>query len=333
MTSKFSSGEAPGVLPVADVAVNIFAKPFQTALSLLSLLGTSAAHVGVIYLQFEPCGSRYDTVSPYLIARYLQELYGSRCQVFQPDYWLDLEAADLSRLDDPAYRMGIRYQYAFEHSRAQRLFLMHNDVFFFRDVLGQMLKMQGDAFAIGQLGQCWNCPAGNGELVREVMDREPCSPECYAGFRPTGEQLWQLYRLARQRGVFVRPYDEAFTGTFDEEPWPLPECRINEWACLINMESTRSHTMPFGPALPPGAYRRCGSVCLDIGVDWFRSMHRLGLHARHFDLNKSMRHWVGTGKVRAALYIEAENNARRLLSRHFPEYMRWLERATGQLFG
>ena len=322
--------ETPTVLPVADVAVNIFAKPFQTALALLSLLRQSAAHVGVIYLQFEPFGSRYDRVSPYLVARYLQEVCAARCQIFQPEHWLDLEAADCSRLGDAAYRLGIRYQYAFEHSRAGRLFLMHNDVFFFGDVLGKMLAAQGDAFAIGQLGQCWNCPARHKELVQDVMGCPPCSPEHYSGFRPSGTQLQQLYSLARQRGIFVRPYDEGFAGSFDVEPWPLPECRINEWACLIDLESTRMHTIPFGAALPPGAYRRCGPMCLDIGVDWFRSMHRLGLRARNFSLNKSMRHWVGTGKVRAALYMEAENNARKLLCRHFPEYMTWLGRVTGK---
>lgn len=139
-----------------DVAVNIFAKPFQTALSLLSLLKHSGEHVGVIWLQFEPYGSRYDAISPYYIARYLREELDERCEVFQPNFWLAREAVDPARLDDPDYRLGIRYQYAFEQSRSRKLFLMHNDVLVLRDILGDMLREMGDAFALGAVGQCWN---------------------------------------------------------------------------------------------------------------------------------------------------------------------------------
>lgn len=89
-----------------DVAVNIFAKPFQTALSLLSLLKHSGEHVGVIWLQFEPYGSRHDVISPYYIGRYLREELGERCQVFQPNFWLAREAADPTRLDDPGLPAG-----------------------------------------------------------------------------------------------------------------------------------------------------------------------------------------------------------------------------------
>ena len=89
-------------------------------------------------MQFEPYGSQYDIVSPYALVQYLGSLIGERCRVFQPDYWLDLNAADPSRFADDAYRYGIRYQYAFEHSTSRRLFLMHNDVLVLKDVLGYL---------------------------------------------------------------------------------------------------------------------------------------------------------------------------------------------------
>ena len=41
-----------------DVAMNIFAKPYQTALSVLSLFKHSGGHVGNVWLQFEPYGSQ-----------------------------------------------------------------------------------------------------------------------------------------------------------------------------------------------------------------------------------------------------------------------------------
>lgn len=313
-----------------DVAVNIFAKPYQTSLSLLSLLKYSGSHVGVIWLQYEPYGSQYDTVSPYAIAKYLHEHLGERCRVFQPDYWIDLNAADTGRLDDTSYRLAIRYQYAFEHSQRRKLFLMHNDVVVLRDILGYLLNIMGDAVAVGRLGQCWNCPAHHTELVREVMMCEPCMPETYKAFRPNFAQLCRLYALAHERHIFVRPYDQGFMGIFDEHPWPLPECRVNEWACLIDLERTRPLCVPYGHILPPGAYRQCGAICLDIGVEWFRGMHRQGMHAKHADLSRYMKHWVGTGKVTARRYLLAEANALRLLEMHYPEYCDWLRETTGQ---
>lgn len=308
-----------------DVAVNIFAKPYQTALSVLSLLRQSGPHVGTIWLQYEPMGSRYDRVSPYVIARYLKEVMDWPCRVSQPEHWLALDAPDPARLGDAAYRLSIRYQDAFEHSESRKLLLMHNDIYVFGDALGEMLAAMGDAFAIGQLGQCWNCPANNAGVVKDVMGCAPCVPEAYGDFRPDAATLRRLYAHARELGVFVRPYEECFSEYFDEQPWPLPECRVNEWFCLLDLEKTRPHCMPFGPVLPPGAYGACGSYNLDISVPWFRAMHALGFRARHFDHTRYLRHWVGTGKMSASRYTVAEDNARKLLETHFPDYMAWLQ--------
>ena len=312
-----------------DVAMNIFAKPYQTALSVLSLLKHSGEHVGNVWLQFEPYGSQHDIVSPYAIAQYLTGMIGDRCRVFQPDYWLDLNAADPARLDDAAYRYGIRYQYAFEHSMSRRLFLMHNDVLILQDVLGFMLEQMGEAVAVGHLGQCWNCPAHVDALTREVMGRGPCGAEQYMEFRPDYGQLQQLYALAQQKGIFARPYDRGFAGIFDQQPWPLPECRINEWACLLDLEASRPVCVPNGPVLPPGAYRQCGPVCLDIGVEWFRGMHARGRFARHVDLSRHLKHWVGTGKVTPRRYALAEENALKILLMRFPDYCDWLRGTIG----
>lgn len=315
-----------------DVAVNIFAKPFQTALSLLSLLKHSGEHVGVIWLQFEPYGSRHDIISPYYIGRYLREELGERCQVFQPNFWLAREAVDPTRLDDPDYRLGIRYQYAIEHSRSRKLFLMHNDVLVLRDILGDMLREMGGAFAVGAVGQCWNCPARCEELTREVMGHGACGPLRYTEFRPEYEALCRLYALARQRGIFVRPYDEGFAGMFDSQPWPLPECRVSEWACLLDLEKIRPFCTPWGPALTPGAFRRCGTENLDTGVAWFRDMHALGLRARHFELTRYLKHWVGTGNKTPRRYALAELNALELLQRQYPQYLQWLTEQSGEIF-
>lgn len=312
-----------------DVAVNIFAKPFQTALALLSLLKQSSAHVGTIWLQYEPVGSRHDSISPYTIARYLLEEVNWPCRISQPEFWLARAPVDRARLGDAAYRMGIRYQYAFERSQSRKLLLMHNDIFVFRDALGDMLAVMGDAFAIGSVGQCWNCPANKAAVMKDVMGSEPCSSERYAEFRPDAATLRRLYAHTRELGIFVRPYDEGFADDFDKQPWPLPECRVNEWFCLLDLERTRPHCVPFGPALPPGAFSACGSCNLDTAVPWFRAMHARGFHARHFNLNQYLQHWVGTGNKTPRRYALAEDKARRLLQTHFPDYMAWLGHVAG----
>lgn len=340
------SGSPTPKRETADAALNIFAKPWETALSVLSLIKYAGKRLGVLHLQYEPFGSRYDLLDPALLPRYVREELGRDCALFQPEHWLDLKAPDPARLHDPAYRLGIRYQAAFEHSNARHLLLLHNDVFVYKDLLGALLDAaeraeaeRGQApFAVGSIGQCWNCPARDSSLMRALFGRAACSPESFEEFRElfAGEngpaRLHALYGEARKRGIFVRPYDASF----DRLSWPLPECRVNEWACLIDREQTRPLTIPLGDALPPGAFAPCADaatgraeagerdVTLDTGVAWFRGMYGHGLRAAHLPVEALMKHWGGTGKNTERAYRLAEDNARSLLERHFPAFIRWL---------
>lgn len=340
MSGPLRSAPFPAGTPKADAALNIFAKPWQTALSVLSLIRYAGTRLGVIHLQYEPFGSRYDRLDPMLLSRYVSEELGRPCALFQPGHWLDLKAPDPARLNDRAYRLGIRYQAAFENSGARHLLLLHNDVFIFRDVLGALLdaaqreeREQGRApFAAGRIGQCWNCPAGNAALMRDLFDLPACAPEHFEEYRPLfagpsgPARLQELYGEARKRGMFTRPYDASFSVC----SWPLPECRVNEWACLIDLAQTRPLTVPLGGALPPGAFSPCGDraregeVTLDTGVAWFRSMYAHGLRAAHLPVESCMKHWGGTGRNTERAYRLAEDNARMLLERHFPAFIRWL---------
>lgn len=310
-----------------DVTVNVLAKPFCTSLAILSLFRQSRQHMGTLWLQFEPVGMAQDTIPPYCIYDYIREKNLIACEVNQPEYWLDLNA--VSSLEDSKQRSGIRYQYAFENSKAQLLFLMHNDVFILKDILGDMQAQMGDAFAIGPLGQCWNCPAANADLMAETLGMPPCSPATYQNTELNHTQVCTLYQKAKNKGIFVRPY-AIEQEDFAAQPWPLPECRINEWACLIDLGKTRKYCTPFGNAWPPGAYKPCGEFNLDIGVAWFRDMHAKGLHAKHFDDRRYIRHWVGTGKNTPMRYVKLEDNALRLLHKHFPAYAKWLRAKYGE---
>jgi hypothetical protein len=357
-----------------DVAMNIFAKPYQTALSLLSLLQFSGRHIGRIYLQFEPQGSMFDPAPPYAIAEYLGD-FGIWVVNYQPKYWLHLDAADPARLDDPEYRLSLRYQHAFEHTDKQYLFVLHNDVLIKRDIVGAMLDDIGDAFAVGQIGQCWNCPASNEALVQDSgcasfwrdtssglfcppgQDQKSptpsskaapsssdtklrhsskpgfaCAPERYRDFRPDFEGLKRLYALAVEREVFVRPYWEGWEKHYAAAPWPLPECRVNEWGCLVDVAMTRPLVRPEGDILPFGGYEPCGKICLDIDVVWFRELNRRGLYARHMDIRPYLTHWVGTGNNTERKYLQSEHNARRILEKHFAPFAAWCRARGNGLF-
>lgn len=313
-------------LPKADVAVNVFAKPFQLSLAILSLLDQSREHVGTIWFQFEPYGSEFDRVNPYLIYEYLKEENIAPCEVSQPAYWLARNCPDPSRMNDPEYRYGIRYQYAWEKSAASYLFIIHNDVYFFKDLLGHLLAQIGDAAAIGEIGQCWNCPAAKKELTEAVCGSPPCRREEYQNFKCDYAQLRTLYSSAQKSGIFVRSYNaNSFREGYQSQPWPLPECRVNEWACLVNLEKTRPLTAPYGDVPPYGAFEPCGDLHLDIAVAWFRGIHRHGLFCRHVNVRDYLQHWVGTGNKSRARYAHAEANALAILKKRFPDYVEWVK--------
>lgn len=307
-----------------DVAINVFAKPWQTALSVLSLLKHSGKHISKIWLQYEPKGSKFDSISPYLIASYLKERKIVELELFQPDIWLDKTVLSREELSNPEKRAGIRFQHAFENSTAPFLFLTHNDVFVLKDIIGGLKKEMETAFSIGQLGQCWNCPAHHEVLTQEVMGVPHCTPERHQEFRPASDQLLGLYRKAEEEDIFSRPYHrDNFAGDFTVQPWPLPECRVNEWCNLINLEQVRKYCAPFGPDYPPGAYGECGGHSLDISVPFFRDLYARGLHAKHFDISKHIKHWIGTGNKSPARYAYSEDRARKIIEDHFEDFAQW----------
>jgi hypothetical protein len=315
-----------------DVAINIFAKPRATSLSLLSLLRFSGRHIDRLYLQFEPYGSNFDRASPYEPAKYLRESLGDRVIIIQPDYWLGLRAPEREKLGDSAYRLGIRYEYAFEHTDKKYLFILHNDVLIKADIIGALLGKIGGCFAAGSIGQCWNCPAGNAETARTAGFPAPCTPDSYREFRPDFAGLEALYDAALKTGRFVRSYRQGWEGHYRDCAWPLPECRVNEWGCLVDVEQTRPLVIPQGCILPFGAFEQCGAICLDTAVSWFRDLHRRGLSACNMDLRPYLTHWVGTGKMSAYSYTKAEDNAGNLLRKGFPDFVTWCGANKNRMF-
>jgi len=291
-----------GDIGKVDCAINVFGKPCQTALALLSLVRHSGAHIGTVYFIMEPnSGGNFGALLDRLpnVVR------------FTPRHWLWTHPVDERRLGDDDYRLSIRYQYAWERSDKRYLFITHNDCLYTGDIVGAMLAGIGDRIAIGRVGQCWNCPAS-------WTNR--CDPTRYLEYRPSFAELADLYRTTevpagRRRRNYDRP---EFDPSFSEQPWPLPECRVNEWAVMVDLDRARPLTRPLGSALPFGAYLRSGSDTLDIGVAWFRGVSRQGCEAAHMRVEDYVRHGAGhPAMFDRSLYEDGERRAREILEREY----------------
>lgn len=303
-----------------DVLINVFGKPYQTALSLLSLLKHSGSHVRTIYFQEEPLTAEYERRSH----RVLLEHLAGQVVHFRPRHWLGIDTTDEARLaTDNGYRLSMRYQHGWEQSQNRFALTIHNDIEVFGDIIGELLQALDGATAIGQIGQCWWCPAHQEGL---------CSSERYTLFRPTYAQLLRLYNqdmdYARRRA-----YNLGLRKEFQDRAWPLPECRVNEWCALIDLDKARPDTQPFGPAAPLGVLyasgahigeRRDRAVNLDTGVQWFRDMNHLGHSFRHFPIERLVRHpKTGTTDLDSPeQYFQAEMAALGRLRILFPDYAR-----------
>ncbi len=309
-----------------DVLINVFAKPWQTALSLLTLLQHSGQYIDKIYFHEEPVTSEFERKNHKALLAYLPK----EVIYYRPVHWLSSNTVDEGRLVEEEYRLSMRYQYGFEHSDKKYVLLIHNDIEVLGDIVGALLTKAlerendvntAECTAIGELGQCWWCPAGQLGY---------CSSEKYESFRPKYHQLMYIYNQNMDY-TQRRAYNLGLKQEFWERPWPLPECRINEWCMLVNVHKARPATLPHGPARPLGGQFASGAkigedwehiVNLDTGVQWFRDLHGLGHSFAHYPIEEFIVH-ERKGKVAlgaAEKYIHAETIAKLKIQATFPHY-------------
>lgn len=301
--------------PSVDVCLQVFGKPWQTALALLTLDKYMGPDLNKIFFVTEAASPKNDPVNLGALNALVPNM-----ELVCPSIWHGVAQADLSRLEDGEYRQGLRYQYAFEQTGADYLMLMHNDVIFKKNVIQPFLDNIGAHIAIGEIGQCWNCPAKREDLARMANingNGAACRREEYDKFKCDFEQLNLAYKLAREWNCHLRhEAEKGLTEEYRANPWPWPECRVNEWCCLINMRMAREATLPLGSGRPFGAYIKGH----DLGSAWFRDMHRQGFTAKHFDLSKYLIHQPGHKVLfNPKLYRENEMKAERIVRRAFPE--------------
>lgn len=302
-----------------DAAMNIFGKPCQTALSILSLLRHSGQHIGTLYALLETHRPKYDDTPMDFL-----QLIDDKVQVIMPQHWLKIDALEPDRMEDRSYRHSIRYQYAWETTDKDYLFIMHNDVIFRGDIISNMVEHIGDHIILGDIGQCWNCPASRDTMVAScrVNGGNPCNNSTYTDFQLTFAQLNILYKASQAKGDHIREFLPIWSEEIKEQPWPLPECRVNEWACLVNMTKARPATVPDGAARPFGAFVSAGCHNMDTSVAWFRDVHKQGHRAKHFDIYSYVHHTGGTPALfDQAIYEKDEAHARNFLRREYPDFV------------
>ena len=289
-----------------DVAINVYGKPYQTALTLASLRANSRRHIGRIFYQEEAAQPHGADVSR------VPKLFPDMEIVHRVSALpLGVEITDRTRLHLDHYRHSIRYQFAWEASQADFLFVTHNDCLFDDDVIGAMLDraaMEQDVAGIGWIGQCWNCPASFAGV---------CDGRWQERYRPTYEEAVAVVKQYPGIRTSVSAIDRA-------APMPFPECRLNEFACLINLRLLRPVVAPHGPIVP------LGSFFVDTGTQWFRELQLAGFHfANYFPHTHhapfSQNAAGHTGNSNKFLYDLSEQRARDYLQAHHPALLKRME--------
>lgn len=266
---KATSSPAPAA-PMVDVAINVLGKPYQTAVTLHSLLEHCGPWIDRIHVNLE----RGRPVAEH--ACWLAPLR-DRVVVHRPRFALGVRPVHVRWPYRWApYRHAVRYQKAWEATDKAWLFVTHNDVRYTADIIGAMLAQAAGRIAVGPVGQCWNCPA---------FSAGRCGPDRFMRYKPG---LAEWHRLLADHPAPRKRHYPPVKGP--SGPWPLPECRINEWSMLVNMAIARPATMPVGAAVPLGAFHG-----LDVGTAWFGAVLRAGHRVAHFGIDGYAEHaWAST---------------------------------------
>lgn len=271
-----------------DVIINVYGKPWQTICTLKSLLKHSESHIDKIYLIKENEQPYNEDIN--WIFDYFNNLI-----VYEPNKYNFIRQQ--INIHNQNERYGVRYQYGFENSDKKFVFVTHNDVLYEKDIIGEMLGIIGNSAGVGEIGQCWNCPAKSANL---------CSGEKFYDWNPSYDDIKKL----------KLPHVRTQLDLIDpNNPKPLPECRLNEWACLINREVYIKETYPNGDTPLFGLYG------LDIGNLWFRSLHLKGYKFIDYRKNYTHSYWsdLGNGyqtQLKKDLYDKSEKKAKEYYEIH-----------------
>lgn len=266
-----------------DVILQVYGKPWQTLCTLESLMTYSEQWIDKIYLIEEakhPYGDNIDIVFEYDFPIVHKK----------NEKWVNIYAV---HRDNVPYDL-VRHQFGIDNSNKKHVFITHNDVLYTKDVVGEMLNLiqkNEKAVGVGEIGQCWNCPAlqicGGGKN--------------WDNWSPTFNDVTNLNL----------PYIRTRRADLDQgHPKLMPECRLNEWACLINREICKKEGKPY-----------FGDFNHDSGTEWFKSMYKKGY--KFIDYREGFEHcyWAKQGGYNVQqnedLYWKTEENAKEYFKQNF----------------
>jgi len=245
-----------------DVVINVFGKPWQTLCTLKSLLKHSSNHIDKIYF-VEEKHHPYDDEVKHILDKFDNIIH------FTPKEYIFFMCTN-EQMDNVDNRNIFRYQYGIENSDKKHVFITHNDILYTGDIIGNMMNEIGDAAGIGLIGQCWNCPA---------FKSGACNSELYNSYNPTYEDIQEIMKAHP-------PARYHFYGHLDKERvMPMPECRLNEFACIIDREATNKECYPNGDTPLFGAMDILDTVCA-----WFKGMVHKGYKFVNYNINKDSVH-------------------------------------------
>lgn len=236
-----------------DVQIDVYGKPYQTIATLMSLKKHSGRHIGRVFMTVEkevPWGDNMTPLWDYIREQKIEVHVPSKHEPYRSD------AQD---------RKSVKYQFGIDESREDYIFMCHNDIKFTGDILGEMITCIGDRAGIGLIGQCWNCSAH------------------YAG-RCDGHRMETTQFDYHEMIQMVRdfPAPRVYERHISKPVMPLPECRLNEFACLMDRKLLVKKS---NEGLFYGLYD--GN---DLGQRWFREMVLQGYKFHHYDIGKMSQH-------------------------------------------
>lgn len=279
-----------------DVVLNIFGKPWQTIVTIKSLLKYSSEYIDKIYFIIE------NNVINEDIKWIIDEINYNNIICYTPKYSLGLMITNLEECKNNIYYLNsLRYEYGLKNTDKKYILVIHNDVLFISDIIMSFIDNIKHGFGIGEIGQCWNCPLFCDNL---------CSHDKFMHNDLSYDIILNsVNKYPNSRTYLNKHYiDINYTKI-------LPECRLNEWCTLIDAEKYKNFVIPNGNVRPLGGYFK-----MDIGDAWFEDMYRLGFEAINYNIKKSTIHgyFSEEGNGNASLSnIEYYNNEEKLAKEYY----------------
>lgn len=223
-----------------DVAIQSYKKPESLIYTLLSLKKYCAQHIDTIYIN-DDC-SNDGTIDYYFEEKLKREMYPIKIKIRvnnipsgfsktlytkksikkrtlkqRIQLYLSFFIKRFKMIKDDN---DIRYQWAINNTDKKYLFVIHDDMEFYDDILGlyiNTIQSNNNIIIVGDFGGSKRCPFG-------PCGEKKCSPELIMnGYRPS--KKWPI----------TGKYNLIYTllGRVKRN------CRVNEWCCLLDIEKTR----------------------------------------------------------------------------------------------